>query len=89
MDDFRKLATMTPQEAWLTGKEAPTTHGIGLGLDAAQYETTVPPADSAAVARRIIAAGETARSGGTVLSVKLSNAAEKILAAGKARRAEG
>ncbi len=87
MHDFRKLATMTPQElAWLA-PNAPTdtaVRGAGIGPDSDQYET--PIGDAAALAKRIVTAGETARSGGTVLSTKLSDAAEKILAAGRKRR---
>jgi hypothetical protein len=93
MHSFKQLAALTPQElAALTRTEAPTVAaaplGVGLGVDSDQFETH-PIGDAAALAKRIVAAAKTARSGGPVLSVKLSDAAEKILAAGRRRRAEG
>jgi hypothetical protein len=88
MHDFRQLGRMTPQELayWSTPKQST---GVGLGPDAAEYETSVPPADSAATARMIVKAAAARDGGGPVLSVKLSDAAQAILAAGAKRRSGG
>jgi hypothetical protein len=91
MQDFRRLATLTAGELAFLTKEAPTVavaDGIGLGPDASEYETSVPPADSAAVARQIIKAGAKARRGGDGTPPKLSTMAEAILRAGRVRRGE-
>jgi hypothetical protein len=90
MRSFKQLAELTPQElAALTRTEAPTVaspHGIGLGVDGDQYET--PIGGAAKLASRIVAAAETARSGGPTMP-KPSTVAQQILDAGAKRRAGG
>jgi hypothetical protein len=88
MHDFRKLATMTPAELARLSPTAPTVapHGIGVGVDADQYET--PIGDAARLASQIVAAAKTARAGGP-MAAKMSDAAQQIIDAGKRRRAEG
>jgi hypothetical protein len=90
MRDFKQLAALTREElAFLSRKEAPTgtAHGIGVGVDAAEYETIAT--DPTATAAAIIAAAAKARGGGDTLAPKLGAAAEAILRAGRQRRAEG
>jgi hypothetical protein len=91
MQSFKNLAALTPQElAALTRTEAPTVaaapHGVGLGVDGDQYET--PIGGAAKLASLIVAAAETARSGGPTMP-KPSTVAQQILDAGAKRRAGG
>jgi hypothetical protein len=87
MHDFRRLATMTPEELALLARSAPPVavpRGAGLGSDAAEFETP-PIGDAAALAAAIIAAGK-ARVSGQTLSTKSSPLADAIVAAGEKRR---
>jgi hypothetical protein len=89
MRSFKQLAELTPQElAALTRTEAPTVAalGIGVGVDADQFETIAT--DPAATARMIVKAAKTRDAGGPV-SPKPSTVAQQIIDAGKRRRAEG
>jgi hypothetical protein len=91
MQSFKNLAALTPQElAALTRTEAPTVaaapHGVGLGVDSDQFESSIP--DATKLASRIVAAAKTARAGGP-MAAKMSDAAQAIIDAGKRRRAEG
>jgi hypothetical protein len=89
MFDFKTLAKLTAvEEAFLTRKEAPTStaHGIGVGVDASEFET--PPIDAAATARAIVKAAKS-RDGGGAMMPKPSTVAQQILDAGAKRRGEG
>jgi hypothetical protein len=89
MDNFRRLATMTPQElAYWSTPNAPTVAAphVGLGVDADQFETIA--SDSTTTARAITKAAKLAKSGGPPLP-ELSATAKAILAAGVRRRAGG
>lgn len=86
MDNFRRLATMTPRELARLSPDAPTVAtGIGLGPDAAEYETVA--SNPAETARAIVKAAKTRDAGGPV-AAKPSDAAAAILAAGARRRNE-
>ena len=89
MFDFRKLATMTPNElAWLAPGPLTVTAAprVGIGSDGDQYET--PPINASATAAAIVTAAKLARSGGPMMP-KPSTVAQQILDAGEKRRAGG
>jgi hypothetical protein len=82
--DFLRLIRQQA-EAPPTVRSPLGTTGIGLGPDASEYETTVAPADSAAVARQIVKAAKTRAAGGP-LAPQMSAAAQAIIDAGVRRR---
>jgi hypothetical protein len=83
-EDFVKLLRLQRVEAPAV-RPTPVTTGI---IDPASFETyETPVSDSARVAAAIVAAAKLARSGPP--AAKMSDVAERILAAGRKRRAEG
>jgi hypothetical protein len=83
-EDFVKLLRLQLAEA--PNVRPPLGTAI---IDPVSFETyETPVSDSVRVAAAIVAAANLARSGGPP-AAKMSDAAERILAAGRKRRAEG
>jgi hypothetical protein len=88
MENFRRLASLSAEEFTVLTSKAPTVaapHGIGVGPDAAEFETV--SSDPGATARAIITAAKTRDAGGPT-ACKPSTVAQQILDAGAKRRGE-